>query len=69
MRSNTVPDRLILTRTGSAARSPASPSRDEIAPIVNEQLIVGLYSRQSSDESFFSLAPILVNERIHIFVT
>jgi small subunit ribosomal protein S4 len=40
-----VPDWLVLDREAYAGTVSRVPSRDEIAPIVNEQLIVELYSR------------------------
>jgi small subunit ribosomal protein S4 len=39
------PDWMILDRDSFSGRLSRIPSRDEIAPIVNEQLIVELYSR------------------------
>ena len=40
-----VPDWLTLNREGFSGQVARVPSREEIAPIVNEQLIVELYSR------------------------
>ena len=40
-----VPDWLTVNREGQSGSVARIPSREEIAPIVNEQLIVELYSR------------------------
>ena len=40
-----VPDWLTVNRDAQSGTVARTPSREEIAPIVNEQLIVELYSR------------------------
>ena len=40
-----VPDWLTVNREAQSGQVARIPSREEIAPIVNEQLIVELYSR------------------------
>jgi small subunit ribosomal protein S4 len=42
---HTVPDWLILDKDQFQGKVVRIPSREEIAPIVNEQLVVELYSR------------------------